>query len=118
MIEIDERRQSLMAPIDDPAELGDMYANAAFARLQVGLYHEGLKLASKGVEAAITEAPSFGIYCLVFENIARFRLGDWDAALAGHERTRQLLGDRDEPPRPWLQSFAVAALIADARGTQ
>jgi hypothetical protein len=116
MIEIDERRQSLMAPIDDPAELGDMYANAAFARLQVGLYHEGLKLASKGVEAAITEAPSFGIYCLVFENIAQFRLGDWDAALAGHQRTRQLLGDRDEPPRPWLQSFAVAALIADARG--
>jgi class 3 adenylate cyclase len=116
MIEIDERRQELLPLLDDPGEIGDMYSNAAFARLLVGRYRDGLDLASRGMEAALAEAPSFGIYSLVFHNVAAFRLGDWDAALDGHERLLALLGDRDEPPRPWLQSFAVAALIADARG--
>jgi class 3 adenylate cyclase len=116
MIDIDERRQQLAPLLDDPGEKGDMYSNAAFARLLVGRYRDGLELAAKGIEAALAEAPSFGIYSMVFHTIAEFRLGDWDAALAGHERILGLLGERDDPPRPWLQSFAVAALIADARG--
>jgi hypothetical protein len=68
------------------------------------------------VEASLSEAPSFGLYSLVWQGVASFRLGDWDAALAGHERVLELLGEREDPPRPWLQSFAIAALIADARG--
>ena len=116
MIEIDERRQELVPLLDDPGEIGDMYSNAAFARLLVGRYRDGLELAGKGVEAALADAPSFGIYSMVFQSMAAFRLGDWDAALAGHQRLIGLIGDRDDPPRPWLQSFAVAALIADARG--
>ncbi|HET8525400.1 MAG TPA: adenylate/guanylate cyclase domain-containing protein [Actinomycetota bacterium] len=114
--EINERRQLLAPLLDDPGEIGDMYANAAFARVLVGRYREGRELAFKGMEAALAEAPSFGIYSLVFHTVAEFRLGDWDAALSGYERFLELLGDRDDPPRPWLQAFAMAALIADARG--
>jgi hypothetical protein len=116
MIEIDERRQRLRPLIDDPAEIGDMYANAALARVQVGRYRDGFELGRRGVEASLSEAPSFGMYSMVFQSVAAFRLGDWDAALAGHERVVELLGEREDPPRPWLQSFAIAALIADARG--
>jgi class 3 adenylate cyclase len=115
MIEIDERRQRLLPLIDDPAEIGDMYANAALARVLVGRYREGRELGRRGVEAALSEAPSFGLYSMVYQGVAAFRLGDWDAALAGHERIVELLGEREDPPRPWLQSFAIAALIADAR---
>ena len=116
MIEIDERRQRLRPLIDDPAEIGDMYANAALARVQVGRYRDGFELGRRGVEASLSEAPSFGLYSLVWQGVASFRLGDWDAALASHERVLELLGEREDPPRPWLQSFAIAALIADARG--
>ena len=116
MIEIDERRQELLPLLDDPGEIGDMYSNAALARIHVGRYREARELASRGVEVALAEAPSFGMYSLVWQNVAAFRLGEWDAALAGHERVLELLGDREDPPRPWLQSFALAALIADARG--
>ncbi len=48
--------------------------------------------------------------------VANFRLGEWDTALAAHERMLTVLGERPDPPRPWLQSFAITALIADARG--
>jgi tetratricopeptide (TPR) repeat protein len=116
MTEVDERRLRLVPLLADPAELGDLYSNAALARVQIGRFRDALELGKLGIEAALAEAPSFGTYALVWTVVAHFRLGDWDEAMAGHERLLQLLGDRDDPPRPWLQSFAIAALIADARG--
>jgi hypothetical protein len=46
-----------------------------------------------------------------------FRLGDWPAAIAVHERVEALLGDRvDDPPRPYLRAAAVRAFMHEARG--
>jgi tetratricopeptide (TPR) repeat protein len=116
MTEVDERRLRLVPFLADPAELGDLYSNAALARIQIGRFRDALELGKLGVEAALAEAPSFGTYSIVWMTVADFRLGNWDEAIAGHDRLLGRLGDRDDPPRPWLQSFAIAALIADARG--
>jgi hypothetical protein len=116
MIESDERRLRLLPRISDPAEIADTCSNAALPRILVGRYREALELAIRGVETALVEAPSWGAYSLVWRNVANFRLGNWDDTLAGHRRLRDLLGERPDPPRPWLQSFAVAAFVADARG--
>jgi class 3 adenylate cyclase/tetratricopeptide (TPR) repeat protein len=116
MVDSDLRRLALVPRLSDPAELSDLYSNSALGRVEIGHYRDALDLAVKGVQAGLEEAPSYGAYSLVWTTVANFRLGAWDAAMAGHERTLALLGDRPDPPRPWLQSFAVAALIADARG--
>jgi class 3 adenylate cyclase/tetratricopeptide (TPR) repeat protein len=115
MIASDERRLALLPSLADPAEIADACSNAALPRILVGRYGEALEIATRGVEAAWEEAPAYGAYSMVWTNVANFRLGNWDEALAGHARLRAFHGDRSDPPRPWLQSYALAAFIADAR---
>ena len=69
MTEVDERRLRLVPFLADPAELGDLYSNAALARIQIGRFRDALELGKLGVEAALAEAPSFGTYSIVWMTV-------------------------------------------------
>jgi class 3 adenylate cyclase/tetratricopeptide (TPR) repeat protein len=118
MLGVDERRMRLVPSLeDDPDELGDLYAVAAWSRFHVGRYAEALRCADLGVERALSVAPQFGLHCLVWRIMALFRLGRWDEMLEAHALLEHTLGDRrDDPPRPHLRAFAVAALVHEIRG--
>ena len=118
MLGVDDRRMRLVPALeDDPAELGDLYAVAAWSRFHVGLYAEALRCADLGVERALSAAPQFGLHCLVWRVMALFRLGRWDEMLEAHALLEHTLGDRrDDPSRPQLRAFAVAALVHEIRG--
>jgi class 3 adenylate cyclase len=115
IVDRDTERLALAEHIDDPAEIADMRSAAASSRISVGRFREALALADHGVEVAFEEAPSYGVYSLVWSLVAAFRLGEWDDALARFRRLERYLAGR-EPTRPWLQAYAIAAFVADARG--
>ena len=114
---VDERRLRLVPSLaDDPDELGDLYAVAAWSRFHVGRYKDALRCADLGVERALSVAPQ-GMHCLVWRIMALYRLGRWDEMLEAHALLeRMLAGRRDDPPRPHLRAFAVVALVHDIRG--
>jgi hypothetical protein len=118
MLDVDDRRLRLVPSLeDDPAELGDIYAVAAWSRFHVGRYPDALRCADLGVERALSSTPQFGLHCLVWRIMALFQLGGWDEMLEAHALLERMLGDRrDDPPRPHLRAFAVAALGHDIRG--
>ena len=118
MLGVDDRRMRLVPSLeDDPDELGDLYAVAAWSRFHVGHYADALRCADLGVERALSAAPQFGLHCLVWRIMALFRLGRWDEMLEAHDLLERTLGDRrDDPPRPHLRAFAVAALVHEIRG--
>jgi class 3 adenylate cyclase/tetratricopeptide (TPR) repeat protein len=115
MLERDARRLALEDRIDDPGEIADMVSAAAQARLAVGRFREALELADHGVDVGMLSAPSYGGYSLAWSVVAAFCLGEWDDALARFGKLQRFLGGR-EPTRPWLQAFAIAAFVHDARG--
>lgn len=118
MLDVDERRLRLVPSLEgDPAELGDLYAVAAWSRFHVGRYAEALRCADLGFERAFPAALQFGLHCLVWRVMALFRLGRWDETLEAFGLLERTLGDRRaDPPRPYLRAFAVAALVHDIRG--
>jgi class 3 adenylate cyclase len=111
------RRLRLVPELTDAYEIGDIHAMAAWWALDTGRYQEALALATRGFDAATPESPAQGLYCLDFRVAARFRLGDWDGALADVSVARELLGDRrDTPPGFAPMHLGIAAFIHDARG--
>jgi tetratricopeptide (TPR) repeat protein len=112
------RRRLRLAPeLHDAYEIGDIHAMAAWWALNTGRYEEARELATRGFDAATPGSPTQGLYCLDFRVAARFRLGDWDGALADVSLARELLGDRrDTPPGFAPMHLGIAALIHDARG--
>jgi tetratricopeptide (TPR) repeat protein len=111
------RRLGLVRQLTDPYEIGDIHAMAAWWALNTGRYHEALDLATRGFDAATPGSPTQGLYCLDFRVAARFRLGDWDGAIADVSLARELLGDRrDTPPGFAPMHLGIAAFIHDARG--
>jgi tetratricopeptide (TPR) repeat protein len=114
---VSERRIALVPELNDVGEVGDIYATSAWLRYEMGEYEEALRLATLGIEAMEEQAVNFELHCLAWRAVARFRLGDWDGTLADVERCRVRLGDRaDAPPYFASPPFAIAALIALARG--
>jgi tetratricopeptide (TPR) repeat protein len=111
------RRLDLVPGLTDPYEIGDIHAMGAWWALNTGRYRESLDLAGRGFDAAAPGSPTQGLYCLDFRVAARFRLGDWDGALADVALAQDLLGDRrDTPPGFAPMHLGVAAFIHDARG--
>jgi class 3 adenylate cyclase/tetratricopeptide (TPR) repeat protein len=111
------RRLALAPRLTDSAELGDLHSSAAWTSFHVGRYREAAELAERGAAAALPDAPSFGMHCLVWRVMGLYRLGEWDAAIETHRRLEELLGERvTDPPRPYLRSAAVRALIHEVRG--
>jgi class 3 adenylate cyclase len=117
IVEIDTRRLALVPVLIDVNELGDLHSTASWSRFHVGRYREAVDLAIRGAELALPDSPSFGLHCLTWQVMGLFRLGEWDAAIAAHDRLEGLLGDRRaDPPRPYLRAAAARAFMHEARG--
>jgi class 3 adenylate cyclase len=111
------RRLELVSDLNDPYEIGDIHAMAAWWALNSGRYKEAFDLADRGFNAAMQGSPLQALYCLDFRAAARFRLGDWDEVLSDVELAEEILGDRrDSPPGFAPMHLAIAAFIHDARG--
>jgi hypothetical protein len=116
-VPISERRLALIPDLTDLGEIGDIYATGAWIRYEVGAYEEAFRLSDTGATLMEGQAVNFQLHCVAWRNAARFRLGDWDGALADVELCRERLGDRaDTPPYFASSPFAVAALIEHVRG--
>jgi class 3 adenylate cyclase len=111
------RRLELVERLNDPYEIGDIHAMASWWALGTGRYREAVDLAGRGFEGAMPGSPMQALYCLDFRTAGRFRLGDWDGALADVGLAEDLMGERrDTPPGFAAMHLAIAAFVHDARG--
>jgi tetratricopeptide (TPR) repeat protein len=102
--------------LEDPFELGDIYAVRAWAEFHIGRYGEAFRVADEGTRRA-REAPGTEIHCLTWRTAARCRLGDWAGTIADAELAETLMGERIEtPPGFTRRMFAAAAFVHDAQG--
>jgi class 3 adenylate cyclase/tetratricopeptide (TPR) repeat protein len=114
---IEERRLDLLPELGDPLEIGDAYAALAWAGHELGRFEEGLVRAEEGLRQVGATLPSAQVHLVSWESVIRYRLGDWDGALASLDGLRQLLDERrDDPPYFATHAFAAGGIIAERRG--
>jgi tetratricopeptide (TPR) repeat protein len=75
-----ERRLEIVESLTDPWEVGDALQTAADTALFVGRYSDALRWADEGFERS-RAGPDVWRSALAWRIVARFKLGDWDAAL-------------------------------------
>jgi tetratricopeptide (TPR) repeat protein len=118
-VEVSARRLKLIPVLEDPWELGDMYAVAAWTRFHVGRYREAFSYADEGVQKTPPDAPGMILHCVAWRALARLRLGDWDGFFADLARSQEIMGERSgEPPYFAARPFAAAALVHDVQGNR
>jgi class 3 adenylate cyclase len=114
---LNRRRLELAETLEDPQELGDIHAVAAWAFALIGDYPEAARLAERGEAVTAGEAAGFELHNLSWRAFAEFSLGDWPAVVDEIlPRVRGVLGERrDEPPHFTAHAFGSAAFVHDAR---
>jgi hypothetical protein len=116
-LEVSTRRLELVPVLEDPWELGDIFAVAAWTRFHVGKYREAFFYADEGVQKTPPDAPGMLLHCTAWRALARFRLGDWDGFFADLARSQEIMGERSgEPPYFAARPFAAAALVHEVQG--
>ncbi len=116
-VQVNDRRLELVDRIEDPLEVGDVYAVSAWLRCDIGRYEEAKGLAGTGHELVKEQMHSATLHCLNWRAFANFRLGEWDAMLEDLSLMERMLGDRRaDPPYFAVRPFACAAFVHDARG--
>jgi tetratricopeptide (TPR) repeat protein len=113
-----QRRLELAETLEDPWELGDIHAVAAWAYALMGDYPEAVRLARQGEILTAGEAEGMALHNLSWLSFAQFALGRWPPVVDEIlPRVRAVLGDRrDDPPYFAVHAFGSAAFIRDARG--
>jgi class 3 adenylate cyclase len=110
------RRLEIAEFLEDPWELGDIYAMAAWNKAMIGDYEESVRIGLIGRDRA-EGAEGLASHCLNWVTVSLFHLGDWDRLLEVFAEIRNLLGERaDEPPYFVMNGFGAAAFALDARG--
>ena len=118
-VEVSKRRLDLIPILEDPWELGDIYAVAAWTRFHVGHYREAMQYADEGVQRTPPDAPGMILHCLAWRALARFRLGDWEGFFVDLARSQEFMGERaSEPPYFAARPFAAAALAHEVQGNR
>jgi class 3 adenylate cyclase/tetratricopeptide (TPR) repeat protein len=118
-VEVSKRRLDLIPVLEDPWELGDIYAVAAWTRFHVGQYRDAFRYADEGVQKTPPDAPGMILHCLAWRALARFRLGDWEGFFVDLARSQEFLGERSgEPPYFAARPFAAAALAHEVQGNR
>jgi len=121
-LEIVERRIALADVLDDPWEVGDIFAMGAWFSTYLGDYHRAIELASEGIRRseAIAATGGITIHNLCWLALARFSLGDWDGVTEEVlPRVLQILGSRaDEPPHFSAPLLGPATFVKAARGNR
>jgi class 3 adenylate cyclase/tetratricopeptide (TPR) repeat protein len=116
-VEVNDRRLELADRIEDPLEVGDIFAVSAWLRCDLGRYREAEELATAGYERVQDKTLSTVLHCMNWRAFARFRLGEWDAALDELAAAEAMLGDRrTDPPYFAVRPFACAAFVHEAQG--
>jgi hypothetical protein len=112
------RRLELADMLEDPWELGDMYAVAAWTYSTIGDYAEAVRLADLGQSAAANQASGMELHNLSWRAFAEFALGNWSFVLdTVLPRVQTVLGDRfADPPYFTAHAYGSAAFIRVARG--
>jgi tetratricopeptide (TPR) repeat protein len=115
-LDLTTRRLEMLPVLEDPWELGDIYAVAAWTRFHVGRYREAFSLADDGVQKTPPDAPGMILHCLAWRALARFRLGDWDGFFSDLARSQEVMGERSaEPPYFAARPFAAAVLLHEVQ---
>jgi len=114
---LNDQRVQLLDRIEDPLEVGDVYAVSAWVRFDIGLYEEAARFGTEGLDRIGEQMPSAALHCLAWRALARFRLGDWGGFFDDLARMEDMLGDRREDP-PYFASrpFGAAALVWEIQG--
>jgi class 3 adenylate cyclase/tetratricopeptide (TPR) repeat protein len=113
-----ERRLALVPELNDPFELGDLFAVAAWGEFHIGRYPATLTNADEGV-ARSEGTPGVDLHCLTWRILALIRMGRWEEAVAALARMNELLGDRwAEPPGFALRAFGGAAYLLECMGNR
>ena len=115
------RRLAIVDEVDDPWELGDIYAVAAWGAFHQGRYRRAHELAFEGGRRVAGRVPGGArAHPGVGASSRASGMGEWDRALLEFEVLRELLGDRrDEPPyfasRPLRLAGACCTSCAASR---
>jgi class 3 adenylate cyclase/tetratricopeptide (TPR) repeat protein len=118
-LEVTNRRLELGAAIDDPWELGDIYAMGGWVNFHLGRYRDAFSSADTGFARTSERVPSVALHCLSWRAISRYRLGEWDGVLADLDLGATMLGDlSDSPPHFVSPMYAAAALVYEMRGNR
>ncbi len=114
-----ERRVELIPKLEDPWELGDIYAGAAWNSYHMGRYRESFNYADAAMEQLPQDAHSMRLHCVAWRAMGRLRLGDWDGFFADLARAQEFMGERGaEPPYFAARPFAAAALVHEIQGNR
>jgi class 3 adenylate cyclase/tetratricopeptide (TPR) repeat protein len=115
--EIHRRRLRLTSELGDPWEVGDIHAMVAWVDFMMGRFRDAAAANDERIAVTTSDAPGVAVHVLSWTVLARFRLGEWDEALADLRRIEDLLGERrSTPPYFASRSFAAAALIHEVQG--
>ena len=114
---IHRRRLQLVPELGDPWEIGDIHAMVAWVDFLMGRFRDAAQANDERIAVTTSDAPGVAVHVLSWTVLARFRLGEWDEALADLRRLEDLLGDRrSTPPYFASRAFAAAALIHEVQG--
>jgi class 3 adenylate cyclase/tetratricopeptide (TPR) repeat protein len=112
-----ERRLDLARSLEDPWELGDAFAIAAWTAFHVGRYRWAVELATEGFDRSIRGAPGMALHCLDWRAVGKCRLGEWAALFADVELAEDFWTARsDAPPRFAADHLAAAAFAHEVQG--
>jgi class 3 adenylate cyclase/tetratricopeptide (TPR) repeat protein len=103
-----ERRLALAEQIDDPWELGDVYAMASWDECALGRYEASERHGLWGRDRAAELAEGIRAHNLNWAAFSRFQMGNWDGVLELFEEAAGLLRERLEDP-PYFMAGIVGA---------
>jgi hypothetical protein len=117
-VEFTERRIALVDRMDDPWEVGDIFAMGGWGFGYLGDYRRSLDFARQGAARAAEEAQGVRIHSLCWCAYAAFHLGDWETVVGEVlPEVENALGERaNDPPYFTSPLFGPAAFVLDSRG--
>jgi class 3 adenylate cyclase len=116
---ITQRRLDLVPRIDDPWEIGDIYAMAAWESTLIGRYDRGREIADEGRRLLHgSGAEGVAMHCTAWAAFAELLVGAWDRIVEERlPEIRHVLGPRAEAPPYFTQNaYASAAIVHHQRG--
>jgi hypothetical protein len=113
-----ERRVELVPRMTDVKEIGDIYAVAAWIAEHLGRYRDAEAHATACIDRSRGVDPGSYLHGLVWRVIARYMLGDWDAALADQAEIERIAAQdpRELPAGYTIRAYAFAGLCHELRG--
>ncbi len=111
-----ERRLAIAELIEDPWEIGDIFAMGAWINAMIGNYEDAIRLGLEGSTRARDQAEGVQLHNTNWVGFAEFERGSWDRVLELFRECEVLLGDRaDKPPYFMTHVYGAAAFVNDAR---